>query len=76
MKAAYLTISSTIVPVLGEVCHFLHGDNMVVKSRVTDALLGLRELLEANPQLIDSSLTTLINTCVRIIADEVSQPQV
>ena len=47
----------------------------MVKSCVTDALLGLRELLEANPQLIDSSLATLINTCVRVIADEVSQPR-
>ena len=39
-----------------------------------DALLGLRELLEANPELIEPSLTTLLNTCARIIGDEVRTP--
>ena len=38
---------------------------------VEDALLGLRELLEGHPELIDPSLTTLLNACVRIIGDEV-----
>lgn len=42
-----------------------------LRPRLQDALLGLRELLEAHPTLIDSSLTTLLNACVRIIGDEV-----
>jgi hypothetical protein len=36
-----------------------------------DAIMGLRELLEAHWELLDSSLTALINGCVRIIGDEV-----
>jgi pre-rRNA-processing protein IPI1 len=36
-----------------------------------DAILGLRELLEAHRALLDSALPVLINACVRIIADEV-----
>jgi hypothetical protein len=61
--------------VLGKVSKgtYLGEDKRLVQSCVTDALLGLRELLEANPQLIDPSLTTLINACVRIIGDEVRQ---
>ncbi|KAG6829395.1 hypothetical protein H0H92_004663 [Tricholoma furcatifolium] len=35
-----------------------------------DAILGLRELLEANWSLLRSSLTPLINACVRLIGDE------
>ncbi|KAH9847335.1 hypothetical protein C2E23DRAFT_741971 [Lenzites betulinus] len=35
-----------------------------------DALLGLRELLEANPQLVNTHLTTLVNSCVRVVSDE------
>ncbi|KZP31318.1 hypothetical protein FIBSPDRAFT_945334 [Athelia psychrophila] len=35
-----------------------------------DALLGLRELLEGHPELVESSLTVLLNACVRIIGDE------
>lgn len=35
-----------------------------------DAILGLRELLEAHRTLLDSALSVLINACVRIIADE------
>ncbi|KAI0375373.1 hypothetical protein BV20DRAFT_265919 [Pilatotrama ljubarskyi] len=35
-----------------------------------DAILGLRELLEAHPELIGTHLTTLVNSCVRIIGDE------
>ncbi|KAF8168025.1 hypothetical protein B0H34DRAFT_683973 [Crassisporium funariophilum] len=35
-----------------------------------DAILGLRELLDTNWELIDSSLTTLVNAVVRIIGDE------
>ncbi|KAI0639775.1 hypothetical protein C8Q77DRAFT_1082807 [Trametes polyzona] len=35
-----------------------------------DAILGLRELLEAHPELIGVHLTTLINSCVRTISDE------
>ncbi|KII93209.1 hypothetical protein PLICRDRAFT_101004 [Plicaturopsis crispa FD-325 SS-3] len=35
-----------------------------------DAILGLRELFAAHPELIESSLTTLFNACVRIIGDE------
>jgi pre-rRNA-processing protein IPI1 len=36
-----------------------------------DAIAGLREILEAHRILLDSGLSTLINACVRIIADEV-----
>ncbi|KAF8516107.1 hypothetical protein BU17DRAFT_51113 [Hysterangium stoloniferum] len=35
-----------------------------------DAILGLRELLEAHPALVHSSLTPIIQTCARIISDE------
>ncbi|KAI8980644.1 hypothetical protein BD414DRAFT_420409 [Trametes punicea] len=35
-----------------------------------DAILGLRELLEAHSELISAHLTTLVNNCVRIIGDE------
>ncbi|CCM05152.1 uncharacterized protein FIBRA_07361 [Fibroporia radiculosa] len=35
-----------------------------------DAIIGLRELLEAHPELIAPHLTALINSCVRIIGDE------
>ncbi|KAH9898031.1 hypothetical protein C8Q73DRAFT_640798 [Cubamyces lactineus] len=38
--------------------------------RVVDAILGLRELLEAHHELINSHLTALVNSCVRIIGDE------
>lgn len=40
----------------------------------SDAILGLRELLEAHRTLLDSALSVLINACVRIIADEVCDP--
>ncbi|KAG6819451.1 hypothetical protein H0H93_011800, partial [Arthromyces matolae] len=35
-----------------------------------DALLGFQELFGAKWDLLDSSLATLLNTCVRLIADE------
>ncbi|RDB28596.1 Testis-expressed sequence 10 protein [Hypsizygus marmoreus] len=35
-----------------------------------DAILGLRELLDAHWALLDSSLAALINACVRMIGDE------
>lgn len=40
--------------------------------QATDALLGLRELLEAHPELINVHLTALVNSCIRLISDEVS----
>lgn len=33
----------------------------------------MKELLSDNPQLIEPSLTTLINRCVTLISDEVSE---
>ncbi|PPQ64424.1 hypothetical protein CVT26_002131 [Gymnopilus dilepis] len=36
-----------------------------------DALLGLRELLDSNWDMVDSCLTPLLNALVRIISDEV-----
>lgn len=33
--------------------------------------MGLRELFEAHPHLVEPSLTTLVNACVRIIGDDV-----
>ena len=38
---------------------------------LSDALWGLRELLDTNPRLIESSLTPIIQTCARILGDEV-----
>ncbi|RPD64943.1 hypothetical protein L227DRAFT_591208 [Lentinus tigrinus ALCF2SS1-6] len=35
-----------------------------------DAILGLRELLEAHHELISVHLTQLVNSCVRLIGDE------
>ncbi|KAG5735244.1 Testis-expressed sequence 10 like protein [Termitomyces sp. T112] len=35
-----------------------------------DAIVGFRELLEANWELLDSYFTALINACVRLIGDE------
>uniref|UniRef100_D8PQT0 Pre-rRNA-processing protein n=1 Tax=Schizophyllum commune (strain H4-8 / FGSC 9210) TaxID=578458 RepID=D8PQT0_SCHCM len=35
-----------------------------------DALMGLRELLNEHSELIVPSLTSLVNACVRVIADE------
>ncbi|KAA1468193.1 hypothetical protein DENSPDRAFT_833423 [Dentipellis sp. KUC8613] len=35
-----------------------------------DALLGLRELLEVHPAMIEQYLTTLLNSCIRLISDE------
>ncbi|KAG6845775.1 hypothetical protein H0H87_003829 [Tephrocybe sp. NHM501043] len=35
-----------------------------------DAIAGFRELLDANWNLLESSLTALINACVRLIGDE------
>lgn len=43
--------------------------------RFSDAILGLRELLETHSQLILAHLTTLINGCVRLIGDEASHLQ-
>ncbi|KAH9001362.1 hypothetical protein EDB92DRAFT_1788313 [Lactarius akahatsu] len=48
------------------VAHLRHHNSSIKK----DALLGLRELFEAYPALIESSLATLIGTCVRLIASE------
>lgn len=42
-----------------------------VKNRPLDAILGLRELLDAHWQIIDGSLAILINATVRMIPDEV-----
>lgn len=36
-----------------------------------DAILGLRELMEGHPGLIGLNLTALVNSCVRLIGDEV-----
>ncbi|KAJ7110117.1 hypothetical protein C8R44DRAFT_634671 [Mycena epipterygia] len=35
-----------------------------------DAIAGLRELLDAHPEILESSLTTLINAAVRVVGDE------
>lgn len=48
------------------VTHLRHHNSSVKK----DALLGLRELFEAHPNLIEPSLATLLSTCVRSIASE------
>lgn len=41
---------------------------------VPDAILGLRELLNGYPTLIQTHLTSLVNNCTRLIADEVRGP--
>ncbi|KAH9950477.1 hypothetical protein B0H21DRAFT_723497 [Amylocystis lapponica] len=38
-----------------------------------DAILGLKELLEAYPELIGLHLTVLVNSCVRLVADDRAQ---
>ncbi|KAJ7103428.1 hypothetical protein B0H15DRAFT_812209 [Mycena belliarum] len=35
-----------------------------------DAIAGLREILDAHPEILESSLTTLINAAVRVVGDE------
>ncbi|KAJ7706080.1 hypothetical protein B0H17DRAFT_973090 [Mycena rosella] len=35
-----------------------------------DAIAGLRELLDGHPEILESSLTILINTAVRVVGDE------
>ena len=49
---------------------------LMVPHRFSDAILGLRELLETHSQLIPAHLTTLINGCVRLIGDEASHLQI
>jgi hypothetical protein len=39
-------------------------------SQVVDAILGLRELLDDHPELVNDSLATLITACGVIIGDE------
>ena len=41
--------------------------DMVVK---TDAISGMKELLSQNQELIEPSLTALLNRCAALIADE------
>ncbi|EIW64399.1 uncharacterized protein TRAVEDRAFT_68214 [Trametes versicolor FP-101664 SS1] len=48
------------------VVHLKHYNSNTRK----DALLGLRELLEAHPELINVHLTALVNSCIRLISDE------
>ncbi|KAH9981382.1 hypothetical protein BGW80DRAFT_1434558 [Lactifluus volemus] len=48
------------------VTHLKHHNSNVKK----DALLGLRELLEAHTELIESSLAFVMGACARMIADE------
>ncbi|KAG6888689.1 hypothetical protein C0995_006679 [Termitomyces sp. Mi166 len=57
------------------VSHTKHYSPSTRKAYVTaqellDAIVGFRELLEADWSLLDSSLTVLINACVRLIGDE------
>ncbi|KAI0273534.1 hypothetical protein BC834DRAFT_921576 [Gloeopeniophorella convolvens] len=46
--------------------HLKHHNSGVKK----DALSGLRELFDAHPELVESSLTQLVSACVRLIGDE------
>lgn len=43
----------------------------VIVNSLPDAILGLRELFDANWELLDSCLTPLVNGIVRVIGDEV-----
>ena len=43
----------------------------VIVNSLPDAILGLRELFDANWKLLDSCLTPLVNGIVRVIGDEV-----
>jgi pre-rRNA-processing protein IPI1 len=38
---------------------------------LSDAIWGLRELLETHPGLMETSLTSIIQACARVAADEV-----
>jgi pre-rRNA-processing protein IPI1 len=40
---------------------------------LADAILGMRELCNAHPELVEPNLTALLNACVRLIGDEVRQ---
>jgi pre-rRNA-processing protein IPI1 len=46
---------------------------MQMNNSFSDAIAGLRELLDAHPIILESSLTTLINAAVRLVGDEVTQ---
>lgn len=52
----------------------ISGRGTYVELVALDALLGLRELFEDHPEIIGLSLTSLLNGCVRLIADEVAKP--
>jgi pre-rRNA-processing protein IPI1 len=36
-----------------------------------DAVTSLRELFQLHPEIVESSMTTLLGACVRLIGDEV-----
>lgn len=36
-----------------------------------DAVFSLRELFQLHPEIVESSMTTLLGACVRLIGDEV-----
>ena len=38
---------------------------------ILDAILGLRELLDGYPTLLQTHLTSLVSNCTRLVADEV-----
>ena len=46
----------------------------IFSNLVSDALLGLRELFNSNWEIVNSSLTPLVNALVRLIGDEVRVP--
>ncbi|KAG6884745.1 hypothetical protein C0993_008535 [Termitomyces sp. T159_Od127] len=53
------------------VSHTKHySPSMRKAQKVPDAISGFRELFDANWNLLDSSLTSLVNACVRLIGDE------
>ncbi|GJJ09743.1 hypothetical protein Clacol_003967 [Clathrus columnatus] len=57
------------MPTRGKVICFLHWE-FSPSSFTADAITGLQELLEAHPALIESSLTTILHSCARVISDE------
>jgi pre-rRNA-processing protein IPI1 len=45
----------------------------ILMARLADAIIGMRELCNAHPELVEPNLTALLNACVRLIGDEVRQ---
>lgn len=57
----------------GMAAQISHYQDTHPEFQTTDAIAGLRELFSEHPSLAMTNLTAVLNRCVRVIADEVSQ---